>query len=652
LERGDEPEVQQWVAEQNRLTRSALDAIPDRGVWHERLVALMALPVVEQVVLRGDRLFLVEREAHAQQSRLTVRPLANPSTSVCVLADPSAGAADAASAVDWFMPSKDGELVAFGVSEGGSENSTLSVVRTADATLLPDTIPNCRAASVAWEPDGSGFFYTRYPEGDEYHRTVHHHVLGRAWRDDPVIWSDTAPATWPNVHVSPGGGTVLIEALIGWQQIDLHVLDRAEGTWRTLVQGVEANSESWEFVGEDRLIGTTTVDAPRGRVVTVDLTASDIGPASWRTVVPERDVVLAPITVGRGGFFLPSTHIAVDRLEFVADDGSIELVDGTGLSAIASVSADRGSGAAVCIVSGFDHPPSVWSIERSADRPAAAPLHPAVDRSVVADLDIAQVEYPSLDGTPIPMFLVHRAGLAVGPDTPTILSGYGGFAIAETPEWSPATAVWCASGGLFAVAGLRGGLEHGAAWHDAGRRGNKQNVFDDFAAAGDWLVATGRTSHDRLAIRGRSNGGLLVGATLTQRPDLCRAVWCGVPLLDMIRFPEFLIARLWTDEYGDPDIAEQFSWLWAYSPYHHVREGERYPAVLFTTAEGDTRVDPLHARKMAAMMQWAAADQDERPVLLLQEGRAGHGSGKPVGKRADEHADVLTFYGWQLGHRA
>jgi prolyl oligopeptidase len=249
------------------------------------------------------------------------------------------------------------------------------------------------------------------------------------------------------------------------------------------------------------------------------------------------------------------------------------------------------------------------------------------------------------------MFLVHRAGMTVGPESPTILSGYGGFSIAETPEWSPMIAAWCASGGLFAVAGLRGGVEHGAAWHDAGRRGNKQNVFDDFAAAGDWLVATGRTSHDRLAIRGRSNGGLLVGATLTQRPDLCRAVWCGVPLLDMVRFPQFLIARLWTDEYGDPDIAEQFAWVWAYSPYHHVRRGERYPGVLFTSGEGDTRVDPLHARKMTAMMQWAAADQHERPVLLLQEGRAGHGVGKPVGKRADEQADVLTFYGWQLGHR-
>jgi prolyl oligopeptidase len=210
LERGDEPEVQQWVAEQNRLTRSALDAIPDRGVWHERLVALMALPVVEHVVLRGDRLFLLEREAHAQQSRLTVRPLADPASAVRVLADPSADADDAASAVDWFMPSADGGLVVFGVSEGGSENSTLSVARADDGSLLPDRIPNCRAAGIAWEPDGTGFYYTRYPHGDEYHRTVHHHRLGADWVDDPVVWRTERQATWPNPFLSPHGRFLLV----------------------------------------------------------------------------------------------------------------------------------------------------------------------------------------------------------------------------------------------------------------------------------------------------------------------------------------------------------------------------------------------------------------------------------------------------------
>ena len=650
LERGDDPEVQQWVAEQNRATRTALDALPDRGVWHERLVALMALPVVEQVALRGERLFLVERAAGAQQSRLTVRPLADPASAVTVLADPAAAAEDSASAVDWYMPSVDGALVAFGVSEGGSENSTLHVVRTEDASLLPDEIPNCRAASVSWEPDGAGFFYTRYPEGDEYHRTVHHHVLGADWRDDPVVWAPPTPTVWPGTALSPDGRHLLVEAMVSWQRVDLFVLDRATGEWRTLIEGAAALHERWQFASDDRLVGVTTFGAPRGRVVEVDLGGDVVSPEAWRTIVPERDVVLGPVAVTADGYLLPSTDVNVERLELVAPDGALRPVPVPDACTIGSISADRDNGAAVCVVSGFDLPPALWSVT-VGDDPQAAPAYPTLDRTVVADLDVHRLDYPSTDGTLVPIFLVHRAGDAPGPDTPTILSGYGGFAIAETPEWAPMIAAWCASGGLFAIAGLRGGIEHGTDWHEAGRRARKQNVFDDFAAAADWLVAAGYTTRDRLALRGRSNGGLLVGATITQRPDLCRAAWSGVPLLDMVRFPDFLIARLWTDEYGDPDVAEEFGWLWSYSPYHHVREGERYPATIFTTAEGDSRVDPLHARKMAAMMQWAAADQHERPILLLQEGRAGHGVGKPVGKRADEQADVLTFYSWQLDHR-
>jgi prolyl oligopeptidase len=445
---------------------------------------------------------------------------------------------------------------------------------------------------------------------------------------------------------------VLVEAMVGWQRVDLHLLDRGPdgngSTWRTLIEGVEAINDGWMFTdGDEALLGTTTLDAPLGRVVRVALDAGDLTPDSWQTVVPEGPAVLGRPQPTRDGFYLSSTLVGVDRIQFVGNDGAVRDVDGLGVSALAGLSVDDEQGTAVAIVNGFDMPAAVWLV--SGEQPVA--LHPAVDRSIVPDLTISQVEYPSPDGTSIPMFLVHRAGAEPNADTPTILNGYGGFSIIETPVWSPMIAAWCATGGLYAIAGLRGGAEYGEAWHEAGRRGNKQNVFDDFAAAADWLVATGRTSRDRLAIAGGSNGGLLVGAALTQRPDLCRAVWCAVPLLDMVRFPRFLIAKLWTDEYGDPDVPEEFGWLHAYSPYHRVRDGERYPATLLTTAEGDTRVDPLHARKMAAMLQHAVADvPDARPILLHQEGRAGHGVGKPVGKRAAEQADVLAFFSWQLGH--
>ena len=287
------------------------------------------------------------------------------------------------------------------------------------------------------------------------------------------------------------------------------------------------------------------------------------------------------------------------------------------------------------------------------DCPVDGPASPATETSgaerLTGSLTVRRSSYASADGTEIGLFLVHRNDVTPGVDTPTILNGYGGFTITMSPAWQPRIAAWCAAGGVYAVAGLRGGHEHGEEWHKAGSREHKQNVFDDFHAAADHLVESGLTNRQRLAILGGSNGGLLVGVALTQRPDLCRAVLCAVPLLDMIRFPRFLIAKLWTSEYGDPDIAEEFAWLHAYSPYHHVVDGTCYPATLVQTAEGDSRVDPLHARKMVALLQAASSCQAERPVLLYQEGRAGHGVGKPVSKRADEIADALTFLGHHVG---
>jgi prolyl oligopeptidase len=335
-----------------------------------------------------------------------------------------------------------------------------------------------------------------------------------------------------------------------------------------------------------------------------------------------------------------ASSVGVDAVERRPSGERLEL----GMAGVAALDADDGR-AFICRAS-FNAPADVLRYT-AADGVREWSARP--DPAVLPALTVSRVFYPSLDGTRIPMFVAHRTDITPSPDTPAVLRGYGGFAIAESPTWMPELAAWCAAGGVYCVAGLRGGYEYGEAWHHAGRREHKQNVFDDFAAAADWLVAQGLTSRERLAIYGRSNGGLLVGAALTQRPDLAAAVWCGVPLLDMIRFPRFLIARLWTDEYGDPDVAEEFGWLYAYSPYHRVREGEAYPAVLFTTAEGDTRVDPCHARKMTALLTWAATGQHERPILLHQEGRAGHGVGKPASKRVDELADALAFFSWQLG---
>jgi prolyl oligopeptidase len=609
----------------------------------------MQQPLVAAVQVRGDRLFCLERPALAEQFLLTRRSATDPDAAPVVLLDPALGTADAANAVDWFTASPDGALVAVGTSEGGSEDSVLRVLDAADGADRGEAIPDTRACSVAWEPDGSGFTYTRYPPGDQYHRTVHHHVLGTPWADDPIVWAEHPdPQAWPDVTMSPDGAWLLVHVLVGWARIDVHLLERATGRWSTAIAGHEVTTGLHFVADGTSLVGVTTLDAPKGRVVRAALDAP--AAAGWTTIVAEGDAVLGTVAVRGADLLVTSTRRAVDTVQRHAPDGTpLGAVTGLGdVVAVAGLSADRDTGDGFVVVDAFGAPTALWKVLPGSA--AAVPwttATPAEDGAVPA-LTSRQVEYPSLDSTSIGLFLVHRTDVTPGPDVPMILNGYGGFAIAETPVWSPQIAAWCAAGGAFAIAGLRGGIEEGEAWHHAGRRATKQNVFDDFHAGADWLVASGLASRERLAVLGRSNGGLLVGVAMTQRPDLCRAVWCGVPLLDMIRFPQFLIARLWTSEYGDPDVAEEFAWLHAYSPYHHVTDGTCYPATLFSTAEGDSRVDPLHARKMAALVQAASSCQHDRPILMYQEDRAGHGVGKPVAKRADELADGLSFLAWQL----
>ena len=646
LEDGSSAEVIDWVAAHNRRTREALDARPTRNRWRERLAALTALPTTMSVTVAGDRLFTLERGAGADQYSLVVRSASDRSEPARTLLDPAAGAVDGAVAIDWFHPSHDGSLVAVGVSEGGTEHSVLHVVRTADGSALPVRIPNTRAASVAWRPDLAGFWYAVYPEGDEYHRHIRYHDLSSPGDGvaDPVVF-DRLPSSesWPDVTMGVDGRHLLVHVMVRWTRIDVHLLDTVTGRWHTIVEGVDAQS-SFRVVG-DRLLGTTTLGAPNGRLVALsldDLRSGAVGgPDQWVDVVPERvDTVLGGFAPCGDDVLVVASAVAVDRVERWPSGQVLDL----GVASVLALDADDGR--AFVARGTFGAPVDVW---RWTADDGLQRWSEAVDPSLVPDLVVRQVHYPSADGTSIPMFLAHRSDVVPGPGTPAILTGYGGFAIAESPVWMPNLAAWCAEGGLYCIAGLRGGYEYGERWHHAGRRAHKQRVFDDFHAAADWLVGEGLTRRDRLAVHGGSNGGLLMGAAITQRPDLAAAVWCAVPLLDMIRFPLFLIARLWTDEYGDPGIAEEFDWLHAYSPYHRVREGVGYPPTLFTTAEGDTRVDPCHARKMTAALLEAVGDRHDRPILLAQAGRAGHGAGKPAAMRVEEGADVLAFFDWQLG---
>jgi prolyl oligopeptidase len=616
--------------------------------------------------VRGDQLFTIDRWGERDRAALVVRPLAEPIDGPGrVLIDPADASGEVTSAIDWYQPSADGALVAFGTSVGGDERSTLRILDVATGALLPDALPHTRAASVAWLPDGTGFAYTRYPDPDEvgddgagYHRTVWWHRLGDDPGDDAPCFTDLPDKeAWPEVSLSHDGRWLLVHVERGWSQTDVHLLDRSAGSWTTVVEGLEATT--WLRVDGDRrrLVGETTLGAPKGRLVTLALDghpvrvergdARPIVDPSERIhdLVAEGDDVLTAFAITGDHLLVLRSRAGVSSLHHHGPDGT-PLRDVTaltgGLAAVSGLAAHPSAPGIVAVGhTSFTRPDTV-----TAWRPDAEPVElTRLPGPTVAPATVTQVRYPSTDGAAVPMLLVHAADTLVDERTPTLLTGYGGFNITETPAWSPFIAVWCELGGQVAIPGLRGGGEEGEAWHQAGMRANKPQVFADFEAAADWLVAEGRTSRARLAIRGGSNGGLLVAACMVRRPDLCAAVVCDVPLIDMVRFPRFLIARLWIPEYGDPDVAEELAWLHAYSPYHHVVDGTPYPATLVTTGEEDSRVDPCHARKMAARLQAASPTT----VLLRVEAAAGHGQGKPATKQTEERADVLAFLADHLG---
>jgi prolyl oligopeptidase len=650
LEDGDDPATRAWVDAQNQRTRAVLDASPHRPNLHTRLVELLRACTSSGPAVAGDTVFSLDRWGEMDQGVLVARSADRPDEPRVVV-DARHLVDDPTAAIDWYQPSLDGRLVAVGTSTGGDEPSTLRIVDAVTADPRPDEIPHTRAAAVAWVPDGSAFAYTRYPAPGEvpdddlaYHRTVWWHDLGDDPAHDRLVWDALPDKTaWPMVDLSRDGRWLLVHVSLGWSRVDVHLLDRRSGDWVTVIEGTDAVA-AFEVDGE-RLVGTTTLDADRGRVVAAPLTTPQ--PDQWRTLVAESDAVVEAVGITPDSLLVASTHRAVSQLVRYRPDGTfVHAVHLPELGSLAGLSADPARDRAFFSFTSFARPAALFRLRRDPTTEAWSDLPSGVRP---ADFVVEQVRYPSTDGTDISMFLIRAATTTPDLDTATVLTGYGGFAITMGPAYSPAVAAVCERGGQFAVANIRGGSEEGEAWHRAGMGEHKQQVFDDFCAAADWLVDTGRTSRARLAIRGGSNGGLLVGAALTQRPDLCRAVHCAVPLLDMVRFHLFRIARLWIPEYGDPERPEDFAWLHAYSPYHRVVDGTCYPAVLVTTGEEDSRVDPNHARKMTARLQEATTCGDERPVLLRLETRAGHGQGKPVSKQADELADVLAFFADQLG---
>ena len=664
LEDGKSPETQKWVEQEMAYTRGILDRLAGRDAIHKRLTELLSIGSVTPPVIAGRHYFYTKREGMQNQPILYVRDGVNGPDRVLV--DANKLSADGTTALDWFQPSENGKYVAYGTSPSGSEMSTLHIIETKTGTMLPDTIERTRAASIAWTLDNSGFFYTRYPkkgdvpEGQEmYNRHVFYHELSNDPEDmhpedsDLLVFGQGRdPEDWPSVSLSNDGHWLLITVSQGWTKSELFLMNVKAGTPPTRI----TTGKNFLYSGEvynDKLFITTNEDAPRYRGFIAD--AGNFDREAWKELIPQSDAVLQGTAVFGGKLFAQYEQNATSQLKIFDLDGK-KLNDLT-LPALGSIFGTGGRWNRDEIFYGFQSFMFAPAIYRFDLKDNSTSLWTKVDTPSIdpSGYDVKQEWFNSKDGTRVPMFVVHKKGLFTGQDhngrNPTLLTAYGGFNVSLTPTFSRNAYLWMEHGGIYAVANLRGGAEFGEDWHRAGMLDKKQNVFDDMIAAAEHLIAEKYTDKNHLAIIGGSNGGLLMGAMITQRPDLFHAVVCQVPLLDMIHYQDFQIAKLWIPEYGTSENAEQFKWLYAYSPYHHVKAGAEYPAILFMTVDTDTRVDPMHAKKMAALMQTEAKNgaSHTRPILLRIESKAGHGAGKPVTKQIEEFTDVYSFLFWQLG---
>ncbi len=637
LEDGKNPETQKWVDAEMSYTRAVLDPLPGREQIHKRLTELLTIGNINVPQIGGKYYFYTRRDGMQNQPVLYVREGLNGQDRVVV--DANQLAADGTIALDWFEPSEHGKYVAYGTSPSGSEMSTLHIIETKTGKLLPDTIGRTRAASIAWKLDNSGFYYTRYPKNGDV-------AEGQEMYNRHIFYHDAED--WPNVTLSNDGRWLLIQVEQGWTKTELFLVDmKSDKPASRVTTGKNFLYGGQVFDG--KLFITTNEDAPRYRVFVTDATNFDR--ENWKEIIPQTDAVLQGTGVFGGKLFAQYEQNASSQIKLFDLEG--KKISDLALPTIGTVFGSGGKWDRDELFYGFQSFTVAPSIYHYDLKDGSTSLWTKVDAPSIdpAAYEVQQEWYHSKDGTRVPMFVVHKKGLKKDGRNPTLVTAYGGFNVSLTPTFSRTAYLWMEHGGVYAVANLRGGAEFGEDWHRAGMLDKKQNVFDDMIAAAEHLIAEKYTDKNHLAVQGGSNGGLLMGAMITQRPDLFRAVVCQVPLLDMLHYQDFQIAKLWIPEYGSAENPEQFKWLYAYSPYHHVKPGAEYPAILFMTADTDTRVDPMHAKKMAALMQAEAKNgtSRDRPILLRIETKAGHGAGKPVSKQIEEFTDLYSFLFWQLG---
>ncbi len=641
------PEVAQWVAAQNELTFAWLARIPERPKIKRRLTELWNYAQYSSPFKEGGRYFYLKNDGLQNQSVLYVmESLDGPAR---VLLDPNQWSKDGTVALAGLSPSEDGRYLAYGRAEAGSDWTTWFVLEIDTGRVLSDELRWTKFTDAAWTKDSRGFFYTRYEEprkGEEYqapnfNNKVYYHRVGTAQREDVLVYYRPEHPEWFYMpEVTDDGRYLVITIGVGTDdRYRVVVKDLAEPLAMPL-DLVDRFEHDFTLAGSDGpiLFFRTNLDAPRRRVIAMDLRRPQR--PHWKEVIPQADATLEQVTLV--GNLLVASYLkdVLPQVKLFTLDGRlVREVQFPGIGSVRGFRGRRGDSETFYAFSSFATPPSIYRYDLVTGESRL--LRRAEVQFRPEDYEVQQVFYRSKDGTRVPMFLAHRKGLKRDGNNPTLLYGYGGFNISITPGFSVGRLAWMEMGGVLAVANIRGGGEYGEAWHQAGTKLKKQNVFDDFIAAAEWLIANRITRPEKLAIQGGSNGGLLVGAVMTQRPELFGACLPAVGVMDMLRFHKFTEGRLWVDDYGSSDNPEEFKALYAYSPYHNIKPGTRYPATLVTTADTDDRVVPGHSFKFAAALQ--AAQAGEAPVLIRITTRAGHGAGKPTLMQIEEIADQWAF---------
>jgi prolyl oligopeptidase len=653
LEDPDAEPTKAWVQAQNAVTNSYLSTIPTRDKIQQRLTQLWDYEKYSSPFKRGQSYFYFKNDGLQNQSVLyTLQSLDDEGK---VLLDTNTWSADGTVALSGLSISDDGQWMAYGLSTAGSDWVEYRVKNIATGEDTADHLQWIKFSGASWTKDNQGFFYSRYDQPNEttklgdvnYYQKLYYHRLGTPQTEDKLIYHRPDQKEWGfSGTVTEDGKYLIISVWLGTDSKNLVFYQNLEQSDSEVVELISEFASSYSVIDNDgdTFWLRTDLNAPRGRVVAIDLNRPD--PAHWQEIIPEAAETLEGIGLLNNQFVANYLQDARSLYLIYALDGTlVREVELPGIGSVGGFAGKRYDQSTFFTFTSFTTPNTIYRYDLTTGERQLF-RQPQVDFDPEA-YQTQQVFYPSKDGTKIPMFITHKKGIKLDGKNPTYLYAYGGFNISLTPSFSVSNIVWLEMGGIYAVPNLRGGGEYGEDWHQAGMKDKKQNVFDDFIAAAEWLVAQKYTSQEKLAIAGGSNGGLLVGACMTQRPDLFAAALPAVGVLDMLRFHKFTIGWAWCAEYGSPDNEADFKTLYAYSPLHNLKAGTNYPATMITTADHDDRVVPAHSFKFAAALQ--AAHLGDKPVLIRIETKAGHGAGKPTSKIIEEAADKWGFLTTNLG---